>query len=415
MREPCKLKQAARHLKKPGIISLGGGLPCAEYFPFESISMKIPSVEAGFSEAATHSSGYEAKIGKYDVSRGDSEYDLSIALNYGQATGSPQMMRWVTEHTELVSNPPYADWKTCLTVGSTSALEQALRLLCDKERGDAIITEEFSFSTALETAWPLGVKTFGVRMDAEGLLPESMDEILSNWDEKARGSRRPHVLYTVPSGQNPTGATQGTQRRKDIYAVCQKHDVFIIEDEPYYYIQMPPYQGGTSAAKPTPTEDEFLSSLIPSLLSMDVDGRVLRMDSFSKIVIPGSRLGWVTGSDQIIERYIRHAEVANQGPSGLSQAVMHKLLDQEWGHDGFLKWLMYLQQQYTGRRDTMMAACDKYLPKDIVSWVPPRAGMFVSIPIFLPFSPSSFLSSLPPQKKEELQKLHEKLESGHSC
>ena len=138
------LKKAARHLKKPGIISLGGGLPCPEYFPFESITMKVP-VSPHFSEAATHTSGKEIRIGKYDVTASSSStasdapvYDLSIALNYGQAHGSAQMMRFVTEHTELVCNPPYADWQSCLTVGSTAALEQALRMLCDKQRGEVI-------------------------------------------------------------------------------------------------------------------------------------------------------------------------------------------------------------------------------------------------------------------------------------
>jgi aromatic amino acid aminotransferase I len=367
-------------LKKPGLISLGGGLPCAEYFPIESVSIRIPSAPH-FSEAETRESGETVKIGKYDVSETENGvYDLSIALNYGQSSGSAQLIRWVTEHTELVCNPPYADWRSCLTIGSTGALEQAYRMFLDKERGDSMLTEEYSFATALETAAPLGIKVFGVKMDDQGLLPESMDEMLTNWDSRARGgARKPHVLYTVPSGQNPTGATQGEQRRRDIYAVAQKHDVFIIEDEPYYFLQMEPYgkQGSTSSA--TTTIDSFLDSLIPTFLSMDVDGRVLRMDSFSKVVVPGSRLGWVTASEQVIERYLRHAEVASQGPNGFSQIILYKMLDEKWGHEGYLRWLMNLRLEYSKRRDVILAACEKYLPGDIVSWNPPAAGMFVSI------------------------------------
>ncbi|KAK4218186.1 Aromatic/aminoadipate aminotransferase 1 [Rhypophila decipiens] len=395
IREPCVLKKAAKNLKKPGIISLGGGLPCPEYFPFESITMKVPTAP-NFSEAATRTSGKEITIGKYDVSQSASQkdgpvYDLSIALNYGQAHGSAQVMRFVTEHTELVSNPPYADWQSCLTVGSTAALEQALRMLCDRQRGDSILTEEYSFSTALETAMPLGAKVFGVKMDEQGLLPESMDEMLSNWDSTQRGgARKPHVLYTVPSGQNPTGATQGEQRRRDIYAVCQKHDLYIIEDEPYYYLQMHDYAAATKPA----TIDNFLDNLIPTLLSMDVDGRVMRMDSFSKVVVPGSRLGWITASAQIIERYIRHAEVCNQGPSGFSQVILHKLLDEEWGHEGYLAWLMNLSGEYTKRRDVMMDACDKFLPKQIVSWSVPKAGMFHWIKVAYPLHPDASSKSL---------------------
>ncbi|KAK4451614.1 Aromatic/aminoadipate aminotransferase 1 [Podospora aff. communis PSN243] len=379
IRVPCMLKQAARHLKKPGIISLGGGLPCAEYFPIDSISFRAPSAP-NFSEAATHSSGMDLHIGKYTSTGPNptSEYDLATSLNYGQANGSAQMNRFVAEHTELVSNPPYADWRSCLTVGSTAALEQSLRMLCDRSRHDAILTEEYSFSTAVETAMPLGIPVFGVPMDAEGLLPSALDSILTNWDPHQRkGARKPHVLYTVPSGQNPTGATQGEQRRRDIYAVACKHDVFILEDEPYYFLQMPPYPSPPNQSpSPQQSTETFLSSLIPTLLSLDVQGRVLRMDSFSKVVVPGSRLGWVTASEQIIERYIRHAEVCNQGPSGISQVVLHKLLDETWGHDGYIKWLMHLRGEYTKRRDVMMRACEGFLPRGVVSWTPPRAGMF---------------------------------------
>ncbi|KAL2757637.1 hypothetical protein ACRALDRAFT_1054848 [Sodiomyces alcalophilus JCM 7366] len=386
VRRPCTLKKAARFLKNPGLVSLGGGLPSSEYFPIASLSMRVPK-PPHFSEEDILSPGSETAqtvtMGKYDTRDGTSEYDLSIALNYGQATGSAQMMRFITEHTELVYNPPYADWKVCQTVGSTGALEQALRMLCDKSRGDSVLTEEYSFSTALETIAPLGVKAFGVRMDDQGLLPEDMDAMLSNWDEAARGARRPHVLYTVPSGQNPTGATQSAERRAAIYAVCQEHDVYIIEDEPYYFLQMDPYSSGTGPPTPSPppnpaeSPEDFLAKLVPSLLSMDIDGRVLRMDSFSKVLVPGSRLGWITASAQMVERFIRHAEVANQGPSGFSQALLWKLLDETWGHEGYLRWLASLRTHYTRRRNMLLAACEAHLPRDVVTWTPPAAGMFL--------------------------------------
>lgn len=256
-------------------------------------------------------------------------------------------------------------------------------MFCDKERGDTVLTEAFSFSTALETVAPLGVKAAGVEIDEEGLIPEKMDELLSNWDAKARGSRKPHLLYTVPSGQNPTGATQGTERRQQIYRVAQKHDLYIIEDEPYYFLQMQPYTGRDAPPVPAPTSvDDFISSLIPSLLTIDVDGRVMRMDSFSKVLVPGSRLGWITASAQIIERYVRHAEVASQGPSGFSQLILYKLLDETWGHEGYLRWLMNLRLEYTKKRNALLAACEDHLPGDLVSWVPPKAGMFVSTRLF---------------------------------
>lgn len=245
------------------------------------------------------------------------------------------------------------------------------------ERGDYVISEYYTFATAVETAIPLGCKMVGVKMDTEGLLPESLDELLINWDEKARGARKPFLLYTVPSGQNPTGSTQGKKRREDIYRISQKHDLIIIEDEPYYFLQMQPYMGRDTPAVPLPkTHDEFLNSLVPSLLSMDVDGRVVRLDSFSKVLAPGCRLGWTTASEQICERMCRHNEVSVQNPSGFSQVIIHKLLDEEWGHAGYLDWLINLRMEYTQRRDVLLHACEEYLPAEIASWAPPAAGMF---------------------------------------
>lgn len=371
------LKQAAKHLKTPGLVSLGGGLPSSEYFPFSEISLRIPAASGG-SSAPDHN----VSIGKNDSKLGISEYDLSLALNYGQPMGSPPLLRFITEHTEMLFNPPYADWRSCQTVGNTSALEQTIRLLCDKDRGDSILMEEYTFSGAIETVGPQGIKMFGVKMDAYGLLPDEMNEILANWDAEARGARKPHVLYTVPTGQNPTGTTMSLERRQAVYAVCQEHDVFIIEDDPYYFLQMQ-----NSLDEDDSTDDggaeRYVQNLMPTFLSLDTDGRVLRMDSFSKVLVPGARLGWVTASAQVIELYLRHAEVANQGPGGFSSAMLWKLLDETWGHEGYLRWLHQLSKHYQRRRDVLLRACEEFLPRGMFTWDVPEAGMFVWIKIKL--------------------------------
>ena len=134
--------------------------------------------------------------------------------------------------------------------------------------------------------------------------------------------------------RSPTGTTQPAQRRRDIYAVAQKHDLYIFEDEPYYFLQMNEYHRDANRTPPPQpeTHDEFVASLVPSYLSMDIDGRVMRMDSFSKVLTPGSRCGWITASAQIIDRFVKHANVSTQNPSGISQLVLFKLLDEGWGH-----------------------------------------------------------------------------------
>lgn len=247
-------------------------------------------------------------------------------------------------------------------------------------RGDYILAEEYAFSAAIETCAPMGVRAVGIKIDAEGILPWHMDEVLTNWDPAAHNNApKPRLLYTVPTGQNPTGATQGPQRRQELYRCAQKHDIYIIEDEPYYFLQMQPYTGpGGEGIPPPASHAEFLASLVPSLLSMDVDGRVVRLDSFSKVIAPGTRTGWITASEQIVERFTRHHEVSTQNPAGISQIVLFKLLDETWGHEGYLDWLVHMRLEYTKRRDVMLDACEKFLPKEVMRWDPPMAGMFVS-------------------------------------
>ena len=263
-----------------------------------------------------------------------------------------------------------------MDVGSTSSLDLAYRMFIT--RGECILTEEYTFSTAAETVRPMGVQCIGVKMDQEGLLPSDLDSILSNWDPSAHNNApKPWLLYTVPSGQNPTGATQSQERRKEIYRMAQKHDLYILEDEPYFFLQMQPYTGPNAPDVPPPTSHEaFIKALVPSLLSIDVDGRVMRLDSFSKVIAPGLRVGWVTASEQIIERFVRHSEVCTQNPSGASQLILFKLLEETWGHAGYLDWLINLRLEYTKRRDNICYACEKYLPRELASWTPPMAGMF---------------------------------------
>ena len=263
-----------------------------------------------------------------------------------------------------------------MSVGNTSALDIAYRMFCTS--GNCILAEEYTFSTAAETARPMGIQCIGVKMDEEGLLPSHLDSIVSNWDPAAHnGAPKPWLLYTVPSGQNPTGATQSKQRRKEIYRMAQKHDIYILEDEPYFFLQMQPYTGPNAPDVPPPSSHSaFIDALVPSLLSMDIDGRVMRLDSFSKVIAPGMRLGWITASEQIVERFARHSEVSTQTPSGPAQLMMFKLLEETWGHAGYFDWLIHIRLQYTKRRDNICYACEKYLPREVASWTPPMAGMF---------------------------------------
>ena len=140
---------------------------------------------------------------------------------------------------------------------------------------------------------------------------------------------------------------------------------------------MEPYTREPDPKYTTPeTTDQLLASLVPSFLKLDVDGRVVRLDSLSKILAPGIRLGFITASSQLIERLIRGIEVTSQAPSGFSQSIAFQLLSQHWRHDGFFQWLIYIRSEYTKRRDVCCRAIDKYLPKKVTEYTVPSAGMF---------------------------------------
>ena len=249
------------------------------------------------------------------------------------------------------------------------------------KRGDYILAESYTYCSAMEAALPQGVKSIALPMDSEGLIPSALEDTLDTWDPSAHNNAsKPFILYTIPTGQNPTGATQSEQRRREIYKIAQRHDLYIIEDEPYYFLQMQPYTGPDTPPVPAPaSHEELLSSLVPSYLSMDTDGRVMRLDSFSKVIAPGMRTGWIVASEQVVERFVRHAEVSVQNASGVSQLVLFKLLEESWGHSGYLDWLVHMRVEYSARRDIICSACEKWLPKQVIAWDPPMAGMFVSL------------------------------------
>ena len=236
------------------------------------------------------------------------------------------------------------------------------------------------------------------------------------------------------------------KRRKEAYKLCQEYDIIIIEDEPYWYLQYPSAvaserarsEGSTvSAARPDHFEGqkssgyEFLDSLVPSYLSVDTDGRVVRLDTFSKTFAPGCRLGWITAQPAIIERILRITEVSTQQPSGFAQAMVAEILvgpsdgpndggrggekgGQGWGVDGYVRWLAGLRGEYERRMQTMCSILEegRYLMKSspgdmdanngkndcmtvwsvvdkvkMYDFVWPRAGMFVWVQLHLETHP----------------------------
>lgn len=194
-------------------------------------------------------------------------------------------------------------------------------------------------------------------------------------------------------GQNPTSGLLSVTRRKEIYALCQKYDIIIVEDDPYWYLQYPsanvlsqqhrgkpifpnyPGIGHNYNAGRKTSGYEFLDNLVPSYISMDVDGRVVRLDTFSKTVAPGCRLGWITAQPRVVERILRITETSTQQPSGFVQSMIAELIigpqsshdggkggakdGSGWDVSGWVRWLEGLRGNYERRMQTMASILEE--------------------------------------------------------
>ena len=372
-----QLKKTASLTGCRKIICMGVGRPNAELYPWSSAINNLSSSAQEIDTAeGKHVAGQNRSL------------DVAAALNYANAMGSPPLVRFLTEHMEIVHDPPYGDWNVCLTSGSTSSMEIALRIFCDF--GDNVLAEEFTYPGFSAVAALIGVRVRGIAMDSEGLRSDALDQILSTWDFSQ--GRKPSLLYTVPTGQNPTGCTLSSERRRDIYEVAEKHDLIIIEDDPYYFLSLEHCVGEAhinvsmhklNAKEPT----HWRSSFLPSFLSLDRFGRVVRLDSFSKILCPGLRAGWVTASSQMVKKFISYNETGTTA-SGPSQLMLCELLEDRWGHRGFFSWMTDLSLTYRRRRDIVECALKNHLPLGLYRWISPRYGMFLWLCLDLDKHPS---------------------------
>ncbi|KAI3402376.1 ARO8 [Candida oxycetoniae] len=376
-RQNSPLKEAFRYFKLPGMTFLGGGLPLSDYFPFDKISADIPKppFTKGIGAPLTEETKTTIEVYKKAGENKANEIELARSLQYGYTEGQPELVAFLKEHTEMIHKVPYEDWDVIASVGNTESWDSTLRTFCS--RGDTVLVEEYTFSSALETANGQGVNTVPVAMDEYGIIPRALETLMAQWK-----GNKPKLLYTIPTGQNPTGSSLSGERRQEIYDIACKYDFIIVEDEPYYFLQMESYTEDKSKreGKHVHGHEEFIKALVPSFVSMDKEGRVIRLDSFSKVLAPGTRIGWIVGQAKLLERYVRLHEVSIQCPSGLAQSVTNSLL-YNWGQSGYLDWLIGLRAEYTHKRDVAIDSLKEYFPKEVCSYVPPVAGMFFTVSI----------------------------------
>ncbi|KAJ7095348.1 pyridoxal phosphate-dependent transferase [Mycena belliarum] len=435
-RQTSPLKGLQKYLGKPGLLMLAGGLPSPAYFPFSDISANV-LVSNSFPVESTNqgSSSFSwlwkllgadkekttpVTVPKYPIR----PEDVNLAtVRISLASGLPQLQKIIKEFTDKVYKPGYGNYTTLLHAGNTDAWSKVVITLCNP--GDGVLVSKWTYPSAMASMQPFNIKPVAVDIDGQGMRSDALRTILTEWDESARGMPRPRVIYAVPIGENPTGTTTKLARKKEIYQIC-------VEDDPYFVLQEGPYVPKSQRGRQTQDvgtgmddEERFISSLEPSYLRIDYQGRVVRLDTFSKTIAPGCRLGWYTCNPLFAERLERAAETSTQAPCGFGQSLVTATL-LEWGYEGYIRWLKALRLQYTIRRDyfldclaeefqmtvapgttgmrdgsqvyTGFAKVKRNLtgyfnekapaPQALFSFVPPTSGMFVWIKLHFEQHPS---------------------------
>lgn len=319
------------------MIKMGGGMPNPKLFPIREGSLTLAD-------------GRKITL---------NETLMEEALQYGSSNGYGPLMKQIESLTQRFHAPPcWPNTMMFVTAGSQSGLSLAIEAMISK--GDYIIIDSPCYSGILAITDPYKPRYLGVEADAGGMKPESLRSVLSPWNpQKAREATHgvPRFLYTNPNGCNPTGGITTTERRKEIYKIASEYNIIILEDDPYYFIQF---------------RDQ--KDFPPSYLSIDVDGRVIRFDSFSKTLSAGMRVGYVTGPLPLIQKMNYHQQSSVSHASMLAQVIISEIL-KLMGEDGFLEHVKKVQEFYRNQRDKMLDAATKHL-SGLCQWDVPAGGMF---------------------------------------
>jgi len=275
----------------------------------------------------------------------------ALALQYGPEQGYGPLIDFLIARIERTENLNIARPNLMLTGGATQALDHMCSLFT--RSGDWVLVEAPTYRDSLQLFQDHGLRLKQVPMDKEGLI---IDELHGRLESFAKARERVRFLYTIPTYQNPTGVTLSEQRRRELVDLSKEWDLLIVEDDVYRDIA-------------------FEAVKLPSLFSLDQSGHVLSIGSFSKIMSPGLRLGWLVGPEKhicsLIDSGFRHMGgganplVAN----ALSLYCRKELLESH---------IESLRKLYGQRKDVMLDALNSSMPEG-VRWSKPEGGFFVWI------------------------------------
>lgn len=375
----------------PSPLAIGLGTPNQQFFPVERVSVTLneyPFQEQLFSDVAK-----ETTI-TIDRTYEDEEHLIGAAqaMEYGSMEGAPAFRKLIVEFTETVLRPGYPYWSLIPTTGSGDGLHRVADAVVDV--GDVVLMEEFSYIPFINAVRNNGGVPVPIKLDLKkaDVDVDYLEQLLENWDEMRpeHKGNRPKAYYTIPTCQNPTGITQLVETRKRIYELAQIYDFVIIEDDPYGYLTLPPISqpDKTKLREQNITVDDYLENhLYPSYLSLDTVGRVIRLDTFSKIFTPGARLGWIVAHKNFIKVIDKYTKVVVRAPLGISQMMIVSIVNQKFGGvRGFLEWILKMRLTYAHRRNVLATAIQstEAFQKNYIRIISAEAGMFLSLGVNFP-------------------------------
>ena len=317
IREILKLTQ------KPEIISFAGGLPAEASFPVEDIKECINEV---FEESATK------------------------ALQYGTTEGYNPLREEIVKHYKKQGIDICID-NIMITTASQQGLDLSAKIFLNP--GDNVVCGLPSYLGGLSAFKSYGAEMVGIKFDGNGMNIEILTKKL---EELNAINKLPKFIYVIPDFQNPAGITYPESRRQEILNLAEKYDLLILEDSPYRELR---FDG---------KEQKMIYDLDKS------KSRVIVLGTFSKILAPALRMGWVIAHESIIDKYVVAKQATDLCTPALLQMAVAKYMQK-----GYMqKNLANTINLYKEKRDLMLNCLKKYMPK-YVSWTQPEGGLFLFV------------------------------------
>jgi len=305
---------------RPEVVSLAGGMPYTAALPLDAVGAMLGELVA---------------------------HNGAAALQYCAGQGDERLRERICDVMAMEGIAGASADDVVITVGSQQALDLVSRIFLDP--GDVVLAEGPSYVGALGTFAAAEAEVVHVPMDGEGLVPAALAAAL---DALAADGRKAKFLYTVPNFHNPAGVTLAVSRRPEILELCERHDVLVIEDNPYGLLG-------------------FDGQTLPTLRAMAPE-RVVYLGSFSKTFASGVRVGWAYAPPAVREKLVLLSESQVLCPPMLSQLAVAEYLDtQPWKEQ-----IKVFRELYRERRDAMLDALDALMPPGC-TWTRPDGGFYV--------------------------------------